>query len=411
MAVASQLHKFTVECSAVLASDETIDLNGAVTAIAIKKDFLNNIFPLYVISLSLSDSLRRKLIENEFYLSLKIYRITVTELAVESDVETTSSPTTDKIITSILLRPFDNPKIFQKQKSSDVDDSDSEDVLASQMMSYTINCVPKEQLQINSNILNACYNNSNMSEIVLNLLSEVYTKDTYFQESFNNTRYKSLLIPPGSIVQSLRFLQENYMIYKYNLNMFFEFDRLYLYDIFDLNREFRNSFSINIDSDPTNSDQEKYSHNFVDDNENVQKYLDTNPVFFSKKDISGYKKGNKIIVSSYDDNFNLVTRQYNDDTSASDMKTRVIWNKEQAQSFERSYNNRITEISQISLANFDPTYIEPDTMINISGSEQAFINGTYILSGIDVYFSSEDKKTFSNTVSCNLIKYNKIRES
>lgn len=406
MAMTSQLHKFTVDCYAVLDNGDSIDLNNTVNAIAIKKDFLNNIFPLYVLSFNLPDATRLKLIENEFYISLKIYRISISEFNSSDNAETTSSPTTDKIITSILLRPFDNSKIYQKQKTSDVENEDSEEVITNQYVSYTLNCVPKEQLRINNSVLNTCYNNANISECVLNLISDVYDKSIYFQESFNKTRYKSLLIPPDGLIASLKFLQENYMIYRYSLNMFFEYDKLYVYDLFDSTREFRNVLNIFVDNDPKSLNQEKYAQNFVDDDENIQKYLDSNPLYFSKKDINGYKYGDRTIISSYDENFNLVTRQYGA-SDTEDKKTRVVWNTEQNETFEHAYLNTINAFSQLSLSNFDPTYIEPDTMVIVSGSLQSFINGTYILSGMDIFFSSEDQKTFSNSTTCHLIKQNK----
>ena len=408
MSTVSQLHKFSIECSAIFENGDSMDLSSMINAVAVRKNYLSNIFPLYVVSLDLPDIDKLKMMENEFYLSLKIYRITVTELSVTNDVETSSLPDTDKIIVSILLKPFDNSKLYQHQKVSDVDDSDMDDILTAQKVPYVINCVPKEQLQINNSILNSCYADANLSEVTLNLISDVYTKDIYYQESFNKTRYQSILIPPGGLIQSLKYLQSNFMLYKYNFNMFFEYDKLYVYDIFDLDRPFRNSLNINVDNEAKNADQMRYAQNFVDDDENVQKYLDTNPVFISQKDIGRYKKGNKLIMASYDDNYNLVTRLYDDGTeSPQDKKNRVMWNKEQDQTFEAPYLNDALQISQISFSNFDPTYIEPDTMITISGSAQPYINGTYILSGTDAYYSSEDKKTFSNSVIYHLIKKEK----
>ena len=405
MAAISQTHKFTVQCTAILNNNEEINLDNSVDSIAIKKDFLSNVFPLYVLSLRLPDNDRLKLIKNNFYISLKIFRSTVTDFEIETDVDNVSLPNTDKTIVSILLRPFDNAKLYQHRKESDVDEEEASNAMGGQYVTYTINCIPKEQLTINNSILNYCYSNVNLSEVMINLISDVYNKDIYFQESINNNRYKSILIPQGSLVQSLRFLQDNYILYKHGLNIFFEYNKLYIYDIHDLDREFNNTLSISIEENSSNTDQTKYSRNFIDEKDNIQKFLDNNPIFLSRKDVSNYMLGDRLIVNSYDDNFNLITRTYdNSSNEPDDKKTRVLWNIENQDIFETNFRTVINEISQLTFNNFDPSLIEPDTLITMSGSSLNYINGRYVLSGMDIYFSSSDKITFANSVVCHLIK-------
>ena len=88
--------------------------------------------------------------------------------------------------------------------------------------------------------------------------------------------------------------------------------------------------------------------------------------------------GETSVFSSYDRNFNLIRRIYNNDTTNN--KVRYFWNQNSSKILEESavgmakYSNLIT----IPLSNIDPNYFNIDTLFTIV-SDKKFINGVYTL--------------------------------
>lgn len=397
-------HKFTTSLNIIdYNTGEEQNYGKCVKAIAIKKSFGDMVFPLYVLNLSITKAQRNYLAKNKFYVSLKIMRCVDDENMVENLSEDSDVPVTDKIICDIILRPFDNSKNVPLYKTTDVDNN--EENLENQLVSYDLNCVPKEQLKINNSILNYCYAEANLNEIIINLLSEVYSKDVYFQESSNITRYDSLLIPPMSIIESLKYLQKNYLVYDKHLNIFFEDSKLYIYDMYDTDREFRNGLYVEVKQD-NDDDQTKYRSNYIDKNDNLKKYLETNPQIVSVTDTYRYETGEQVVYCSYDDNFNLVTRTYQlDDTgnTGEDKKTRYIWNDDKLKKYEIKNLSGISNYIQLSFSNLDPSLIEPDTFVEIVGGNE-LINGVYCILGMEEFFASSDYTNFTNSFNVTLGK-------
>jgi len=403
MAFSPIKHNFTIKSTFIdyKTGEAQESFGDCISSVAIKKNFKSQVFPLYVVSINITKEQREYLAKNKFYLSLKIYTCEETATNTEDGMVESENPTTDKLVHNIILRPFDNTKLIPIIKTSEV--SDETEIIKQKYEEYTINCVPKEQLQINNTIINACYEQANLNEIMINMISDVYTKDIYFQESSNITRYNSLLIPPMSLLQALKYLQEYYVIYSQNLNMFFEDSKFYIYDMYNLSRKFNNYFYIDI-PEIQDSDQTKYRTNYVDENNNVKVYLENNPLFMSTTDIYRYTSGEKIVFNSYDDNFNLVSRTYNlneTGNTGNDIKTRYKWNENKKQDYETRDLNSVFLHTQHQLRNIDPTYFAPDTMISITGKSEQ-INGQYALIEMDEYYSTSDYKNFNNTIILNL---------
>lgn len=107
-------------------------------------------------------------------------------------------------------------------------------------------CIPLEQLAYNDSIINACYSEANVNEIIINILSQEYKGSVYYQESKNVTRYDSSFIPPMSLIPALRYLNQAYAVYQNNVTPFFDIGRFYMYDIQEDQREFENNLFINV---------------------------------------------------------------------------------------------------------------------------------------------------------------------
>mgnify|MGYP003316219601 CR=1 FL=1 len=64
-------YKFTTEFSVIdYNTGEYQDFNNCLNGIAIKKNYLNNVYPLYVLSMSVTYKQREYLVSNKFYVAL-----------------------------------------------------------------------------------------------------------------------------------------------------------------------------------------------------------------------------------------------------------------------------------------------------------------------------------------------------
>ncbi len=407
MAYSSHIYKFTVEFSTIdNATGDMTTYDSAVLNVAIKKNFMSQSYPLYVLNLSLTEAERRNLVQNDFHISLRICRCAESDDDAQNDDESASSPITDKVVTDILLKPFDKLKTLPTVKAADDDGDESSDSADAQKLAYCLNCIPMEQLEINDSIINDCFSNANLNEIMLHELSSEYSGDIYFQESTNTTRYESLIIPPMSLIPALKYLQNNYMAYEENMNIFFEDSKLYVYDIHSdfSERAAGNRITIEVHADPYESNQTTYKDPMSDDDGNMMIRLDTNPIMMMNEDSYRNSTGGQMVFSSYDDNYNLVSRTYN--TSDITGKTRYYWNADAGSAYEMAELSAIRKFTTITLRNMDPTYIEPDTEATITGSSIDDINGEYAAVAASLFYTTTDHKVFTNAICATFGKLN-----
>lgn len=407
MAFATHTYKFTIEFSTIDSeTGDMTDYESAVLNVAIKKNFMSQCYPLYVLNLSLTEEERRNLVMNDFYVSLRIRRCAESDDEAEDGDADASAPITDKTIAEILLKPFDKPKTIAIQKTSDDDSEEAADNTQAQKVTYSLNCIPMDQLEYNNTVINDCFSNANLNEIITHELSSAYSGDIYFQKSANTERYESLLIPPMSLIPMLRYLQTNYKVYDESpMSIFFEDSKLYVYCIEDNfnSRDEGNRLTISIQSDPTSNDQTAYKDPMSDEDGNIRMYLDANPMMSITDDVYRNMTGGQMVFSSYDSNYNLVSRAYR--PSDITTKTRYYWNADMGSRYEESELREMHKFVTVTLRNMDPTYIEPDTAATITGSDIADLNGEYAVTGSTIFYTTADHKTFTDAIMVMLGKF------
>lgn len=399
------LHKFIVSVSLINSkTNETIDLTKAVGSIAIRKRYYSFSYPLFVVQLRIDENTRKYIAMNDVDISLSINRFTVNENTTQSEDITTNDQVIDKNLLNVILTPYDKSKIFANPNTSDVQEEESSsEVITSQLISYEISCIPKDSLNYNSTIMNECFLNANVNEILLNIVSNIYTGDVYLQESYNTKRYDSIVIPPMSLIQAVDFLQEQYFLYETAANMFFDSDKLFIYDIKESSRTFNNEMSISVIKNSDTYSSVIFQNAEMDENNNVRFYLKNNPLYFSTHDVYKDRVGTNTVFNSYDDNFNLVSRNYVDN-NVDKNKSRYFWNPKKYSYFENSEMNQFYQYISFSAENIDFTLFKPDTKILIGGSDLTELNGQYALMGIDIYLIALDYTTFSDSISLTLGK-------
>ena len=109
-----------------------------------------------------------------------------------------------------------------------------------------------------------------------------------------------------------------------------------------------------------------------------------------------------MIAYSYDNNFNLVTRNYN--TESDYNKVRYYWNNKKTKVAELGTLEQFTNTCTISLANIDDSLFEPSTRIQINGSTLDFANGIYSLVLKIFTYKSDNFRTYTNNVVLQLAK-------
>lgn len=398
-------NKFTASLSAINQdTGEELQLQNALTSVAIKKDFAVNVYPLYVLTMKLTETDRQYIVKNNVYFVLKINKYSVSGSTDQSSDESSAAPTITGIVIDETLKPFDKAKIIVTPNAADDIDADaSSDSIKAQRVSYTAACIPMKELEYNNSIINACYSDANVNEACINIISNSYSGDIYYEESKNVNRYDSLLIPPMSLIEAIRYLNSAYELYDDEVSPFFDGSKFYVYDIRNKSRDFDNSFFINILKSEDNANKSVYQVPQLDDEDDVQLYLPNDPDISSTHDVYFNSIGGTAVFSSYDSEFNLVTRDYSNDSSTK--KTRYFWNPLQKASYESRFLASFYQSISVGLPNFDPNIVNPGTKIIVSGSDLDDINGQYALIAEAIFFSTTDFSNYTGTETCVIAKY------
>ena len=395
-------HKYAINAHIInYNTGDSEDYSDYLYGIAIKNDFSDKTFQQYRVLFKITEEQKNYLAQTNFYILLKFSRINaLTDDTNENNDSDSSDPIIDKELYSITLRPINPNKSIKLRIQTDVENNREEQNAIREMVGF--DCIPKEELVINNSIINECYSNANLMEILINSISSVYTKDLYLEESYNTERYDDLLLPPQGLIPTLKYIHSNYGIYKNSFKVYFTPDKLYIYDIFNDDLSKSNLITIDISAyDDADTGNEKYAYVNVDENDNIQKYTNSNLPVLSNKDIIGYGMGDQIVYNSYDDAYNLISRTLNtnNDLNNNDKKTRYRWNSDIYSEFEQRETKVIYYSTMLSLTNVDFTLIKPTTKIQINGSSNELLNGIYSILGCEVFLSTQDKKKYNGNIS------------
>lgn len=378
-------HNYSVEFSIIQPDGTYIVVPDSVTSIHIKKNFVDEIFPLFVLDLSLYIENLKTLVEEDCKVSLTINRFNKYDDANSDSTDYTY----DKQCLSTVLRIYDKRYIDIDSFTSDAD-NDTEETTETRKINYQINCLIDDISAVNDEILTDVYCNADISSIIVNLLSNVYNKDVYIQQSDNLVRYTNVVVPPMNINNALNFLADKYGIYNGTLNKFFDSTCLYIYDI-NNNAIQDKSYTINVLTSKQNTDSEVYSTYRMDDSENVVLYTRTSPSVVFNTNVDDYENGSNIVINRYDENIQLSTTSNVIDNTSS--KTRYYWNTGKYETVDNIINN-ITAIGSSVISNVDFSLFEPNTKVIINGSPDDNINGYYEILSAITEISTSDYNTY-----------------
>lgn len=387
--------------------DQSMDLSGYVTSVNVKKDFIANCLPLYVLNLRIEKSLRDTIRDLKSDISLGVYSYAIDPTVSNDETSPTSNAMEDTIVETILT-PYDKALTTNVQSQDSDDDADSTESSSKTQnikVDYELDCIPKDLLAINNSVINEVYENASMNDIAVSILSGVLPSGNrlVMQPSDNIDREESLIIPPMNVVPAMRFLQNQYGFYNNSMSVFFDTGKTYLFDpMANSDTVHTRMFEIITKKASEVTDENLFSNIQVDkDTENTRIYRKNDPAVGTVTDVFMDSVGQTSIISSYDDDLNGIRREYDNNTDNG--KVRYIWNNLQKDIFEKSLIHNSTKATRISLASINPNYFTPDTSVLITASLDS-ISGYYTISEESYSISTTDFKTYTISIVLSMSK-------
>lgn len=407
MAYSALNQGFLIEAQAISnGSSESYDISKMIEDVRIKRDYLNQNMPLFVIDMRTTEEIRNFIRDNDVSINLSIYVYDISSVN-NIDNEDTGEPTITDIYYSGLIRLYDKPYTTTSAKSENDEPEGSSQTQSVPMVYYRVAGIPEDIIQKNKTIINTVFNDAPFNDILVNLISNIETKNIYIEPVDNNDVKKNILIPPLTLIQAIQYLNTAYQLYDGPCNIFLDTDCTYVYNPLNKNFKDSNIFDYKIVSVSSTGNSESYLRPNID--------WDTNNLRLVSNKLSGYAKyklitgntiGSDITYYSYGDGFNLVSR--GDSSNLGYTKKRYFWNPNRNNIFESAEKKSLASFSSslsLALKNMSPSYIRPTTnfILDSSGNNQD-ADGNYCLSQMSVSFSTNDNKHFTSLISLLLYK-------
>ncbi len=408
MSYSAQIANFNVTCIASeLSNGDSYDLSSCVNNILIQKKYLTDVFPLYIINMTLSADMVTIMRNNDMSVALTIgvyYQDTDSTTLYEID----TSYESERILTDVILTEMHKPLVFPGSTLY-TDDESYVDNNTIPSIPYRFIGISNTTLAVNNPIINNVFLKTNIATICANILSSTKSNIPFYVDVVNNlSEYTSIIIPPNNPTMSIRYLQENYGIYLSPLIIFFDEDKNYMLSLVKSNRAGVNSLTLTVlDSDNTSNDSLTVAP-FVDyDTNDIKIYTKNAPTLKSDELIQDHLDGIMSVNVSYDEIYGI-TKRYDSNQDLSNEKVSYYWNDSGSTTIE-DYD--VPDImTTISVSGLDYTLIKPTTSVEFDTSHSG-LTGTYCICECMAVLSAGDgtSSSFSNNVVLTLAKIKKKR--
>jgi len=400
----NKIEKFLVEATLLdHTNNDAIDISKYINSIAVKKNYISESFPLFVINLMTTQIVRDKMRDNEISINLKVSKYT--DSNAETTEDSAEQPVIDEVIIDTTIRIYEKEYNTSSQKIEDDNENEDNETTSLQIIPYVLVGIPDELVLKNAQVINEVYENAKMNDIMVNVLSSVEKTEIFIDSSDNNDREKSLVIPSLNVIPAIRYMQDTYGIYNSSLGIFFDLNKTYLYKIFNKNREYRNTFETIVVPANDIAEDQKFMTPLFDEENNVRLYLKIVPDFITNATVNYDTLGETTVFNSYDFDFDPIKRVYTNE-EALNKKVRYYWNKNQNKLFEETFIDESIQIAEgtgISLSNVDPNYFSVDTLYTIS-TQNEYINGKYALIENSFMIFTSDYIHYNSLVHLKLTK-------
>lgn len=409
MSYANKVEKFLIR-TVILdkTTGDSYDVSSGVKAVNVKRDYMENSFPLFVIDFKITEDVRDAMRDDDITVSLKIYEYNANTQEDNDDNEDSSDIVSENVYLDTIILPYIKPYEYTNTYEEEDTSNTASETQSSSLpyFNYEVIGIPETLITKNKSVVNAIYEKANMDSIVINLLTPIANNTIYMDASDNKTRLDSLLVPPMNIIPALRWLDSSYGIYTGPMNIFFDFNKTYVYEVLhDRSQSYTNVMEINTESlTDLNDDTKLLTPQYDSTNGNIRLILKVAPSYVNRNKIVYDTLGETSIFNSYDDNFDLVSRIKKHTDETTNEKIRYFWNGYKTKLLE----DRVEKVAKgeaisVILSNLTPDYAGVDTLYNVN-TDVDYINGTYNLIENTFSMTSNDQKHFSCTTILKLIK-------
>ena len=396
-------NQFYVQCVVLdTTNGSSYDISDCVEDVLVRKQFLEENFPLYVIDFRTTEEMRDIMRDHEIEISL---RISMFSPGIEQSPEESDSsfiPESEKIFDEI-IRIYDKPFSTTTSKKEDEGDDNVSQGESAPFIYYRVCGIPKSLIEKNEGTFNLVFKNCDLASALVYMISSVDKSSNVFIEKILNTKdYQDLLVPPMSLIPAIKFLDENYHhYYKNTAAIFYDDTGLYIYDPISTTNEGGNIIECKIlDSDATEN-LESQSLPQVDENGNIKVRYFSVPPFVDQKYISEHILGSNTEFYYYDENFHLNTRNKTDETYK---KYRYIWKYIADRSDDDS---NLSSALSINLSGVNPKLITPITRLKLESTKYKDISGEYGPAVVQYGFMSNDHKHYTCSIAISTFKKSK----
>lgn len=328
-----------------MGNSSVTDISKYITSIRLIKDYNRYLFPFFEVNLKLPTNIYLNIANNDSnYYNLNIRLINTTD---ENQVYETYLNT--------VLKPYDNDKAVDLYVTPDAnidDDATESDVIPKH--DYQMIMIDNKRANAFNKIINRCYSNTNLYNIVLNIFDRELTNyGDIIVEPFDNTKkYETILIPPLSLKNTIDFLDETYGIYNTGSMLYFDTDSVYLIrrngDI-NISENISQLININIVKRDEGGEDPRMQGMFYYSDDDLYEYITTStPIIINRANTALKSLGEKIIVSEYDDDFNKVKRVINIADNEDGQKVKYYWNSYGEDIAINKMISRAKEISDVT---------------------------------------------------------------
>lgn len=399
------IHGFKVEGTLVDKTDgNSYNLSNYIIDIMVRKRYIEDVFPLFVLDFRLTQELRNRLRDDEYLIDLKISYFENSDDG-DSSIKDTSDIAEAGIVYQGTIRPYITPYDTTYSKKDEESESAEGVETSAPLVFYRVSGIPDSLIGLNENALNIIYKNSNLSTSLVNIISSTVTNlKCSIQQPTNTKLYKNILIPPLSLVKAINYLDTYYGIYNTPASLFIDTDKLYLYDSLSKDIPLENTIEYNIKSTEDTSNMSDIGSVTMDDENNIRIYSRIAPSINNNKKVVSHTVGSDAIYYSYDSNFNIIKRSSGNPNSYN--KFRYFWNNKLDYGFETKdvlLSNAYTSIT-LSLSNVNPQVITPYTKLKIISQDYPDIQGEYTIASLSYMMSSGNLNEYSDTISITAIK-------
>jgi hypothetical protein len=402
MAFVNRIEKFVIEATLLNLTDgESYNISTFITDVNIKKDYILTSFPLVVINMMTTETFRNIMRDNDISVKLKISKYIDINQEQNQDTE---GIVLDDVVINTVIRSYKKPFTSTNSRTEDEEEFDNNSRDTTRAYAYQVLGIPEELVQKNRSVVNEIYQDVKIDEVLVNILSSVESRNIFIDASDNIDLQESLIIPPMNVIPTIKYIQDVYGIYNAGLSLFFDFDGTYLTKIFASSREYDNTLEILTVSGNDNTTDVSYTTPQFDENNNIRLNLQVPPPFVSLNEITMDTIGQTTVFNSYDYNFDVVKRIYNQETV--NEKVRYFWNQFQNKIFEESYINeslRTSKAINVTMRNISPNYFKLNTLYNVRTNND-YVNGDYILTETTHIFYTRDYKAYESVINLKLTK-------